>query len=203
MPEWIDISRPLHSQMAVPPGFPITEIINYPLPNSQELITRVHINANAGTHLITPETWDNDTQQILSQINGSCRVISIKSSAPHITVEHLAAYHIVPGSRVLLKTKNSHLLNSENYQTNFVTLSSSAAQYLADRRLNLLGFDYYHLDPYGNDRSLSQLISSSGIPLLAGINLDPVAPGDYEVLCLPLALPHLSTRPARAVLKKS
>ena len=51
------------------------------------------------------------------------------------------------------------------------------------------------------DPTTHEVLLGAPVIILEGLTLGHVAPGAYELLCLPLSLPDLEAAPARAVLR--
>lgn len=79
-------------------------------------------------------------------------------------------------------------------------LSADAATYLVQAGIKLVGFDVA-AGRNGGDRGDSrQVLLGAGVILVEGLDLAEVAPGDYDMTCLPLRLAG-SGAPARVVLR--
>jgi len=77
-----------------------------------------------------------------------------------------------------------------------------AAQWLVDQGIRLIGVDYLSVHRYGDDPLTHQILLRAGIVIVEGLNLAGVAPGKYELICLPLRLNGADGAPARAVLRR-
>ena len=107
-------------------------------------------------------------------------------------------------TRLLLHTRNSELWERgvTEFRKDFVALTSDAAQWLVDQGIRLIGVDYLSVHRYGDGPLTHQILLRAGIIIVEGLNLTDVAPGKYELICLPLRLDGADGAPARAVLRK-
>jgi arylformamidase len=135
---------------------------------------------------------------------GPARVIEIKDEK-QITVAELEPYNIQEGERILFKTKNSPKVWAERtYAGDFVTISLEAAEYLADKKIRLVGMDYLTIadkNPPEMINDVHRAFLSKGIYIIEALNMDGVAPGDYEMVCLPLRIEKGDAGPCRVVIR--
>lgn len=136
----------------------------------------------------------------LDALMGPCQVADLRGHE-RIQVADLEAIGLVAGvERLLLRTDNSARW-SDRFDRNFTGLSPSAAAWLAERRLRLVGIDYLSIEPWDGDGSVHRLLLDAGVVLLEGLTLDDVTEGPYELCCLPLKLSSAEAAPARAVVR--
>jgi arylformamidase len=77
------------------------------------------------------------------------------------------------------------------------------AAHLSAFGIRLIGLDLPSVDPLDSkELSAHHELASHDIHILEGLVLDDVAPGDYELIALPLPLVEADGSPVRAVLKK-
>ena len=83
-----------------------------------------------------------------------------------------------------------------------MSISAAAAQYLVDRRVRAVGVDYLSVGGYVHDGvETHRILLGAGIGIMEGLNLASVAPGPYDLICLPLRVAGADGAPARAVLR--
>lgn len=215
--EWIDITLPLGEEI---PVLPKGEYSDSPVPDpkvyrffdvdkgDKATMSRIEISSHDGTHIDAPLHFipggaTIDAMPIETAI-GPCRVIEIKDER-HITVAELEPYDIKEGERILFKTKNSPKVYAEKeYQGDFVTISLEAAEYLAAKKVRLVGMDYLTIadnEPMELIGDVHKAFLENGIFILEALNLAGVVPGDYELVCLPLRIEKGDAGPCRAVIK--
>ena len=77
-------------------------------------------------------------------------------------------------------------------------LSATAAQYLAERQVRLVGVDYLSVGGFREDGlETHQALLKAGIWIIEGLNLKRVPPGRVQLLCLPLKVFGGDGAPAR------
>lgn len=204
--EWIDISVALvPGKLPVWPGSP-------PLEYEKRLDMEAGDHANdsimriglhTGTHLDAPSHFVQGAPAIesfsLQTLCGPCSVVGLPGIA-QITAAWLEAAGIAVGTeRLLFKTDNVGRWSSR-FDPEFVGLEESAAAWLVERGVRLVGIDYLSVQAYTASNAVHQTLLNAGVAVLEGLNLAEAAPGDYELLCLPLKCEGVEAAPARALL---
>ncbi len=106
-------------------------------------------------------------------------------------------------SRLLLKTRNSALWAAGGFSRDFVALDLEGARYLTERGLRLIGIDYLSIEAFHSpDHPVHRHLLGAGVVILEGLDLSRVAPGVYELVCLPLPVRGIDGAPCRAVLRR-
>jgi arylformamidase len=215
--EWIDITLPLGEVIPILPAgeysdSPVLEPRVYRFfdvdKGDKATMSRIEISSHDGTHIDAPLHFipggtTIDAMPVETTV-GPCRVIEIKDER-HITVAELEPYDIKEGERILFKTKNSPGVYAEKeYKGSFVTISLEAARYLAAKRIRLVGMDYLTIadnEPMEMIGDVHKAFLENGIFILEALNLAGVAPGDYDLVCLPLRIEKGDAGPCRVVIK--
>ena len=203
----IDISIPIHKQTIVWPGDePVIMITDGPGMDDMT-ITKFRMGAHTGTHIDAPRHFlpqGKTLDQIpLDRFIGTCEVVTIPQSAPEITLRHLKHISVVPGSRILFKTKNSQIVEKGSFSQDYTALSLEAAQFLADRQVSLVGLDYLSIEPYNSPgHQIHKTLFQKGVIVLEGLYLDHVTKGTYKLICLPISMYGVDGAPCRAVLEQ-
>jgi arylformamidase len=83
-----------------------------------------------------------------------------------------------------------------------VALTLDAARWIVDRGIRLVGNDYLSVQRFHDGPDTHRVLLEARTVLLEGINLAGVAPGAWELICLPLRLVGADGAPARAVLRR-
>jgi arylformamidase len=96
--------------------------------------SKITIGAHSGTHIDAPSHFIKDGATIdavdLTAVIGPCKVFDLSTVADCIRAEDIENLSIEAGDRVLFKTANSALAPTQSFASNFIYLSSEAAQML-------------------------------------------------------------------------
>ena len=168
--------------------------------NSSALNMSVH----SGTHIDAPFHFVADGNTIdqlpVERFIGPALVYAVEAER-YITKEHVAGIRLDGATRVLFKTRNSELLHQREYDPDFVAFSVEAAQSLVELGVELVGLDYLSVAHADEQVPVHRAFLDHGVVLLEGIDLSAVAPGRYELMCLPIPLGDSDGAPCRAVLR--
>jgi arylformamidase len=205
---WIDISVLLQNGMACWSGDPELEItkIHDMKSGDGDSLTHISMCAHTGTHMDAPVHFIKSGKSIdkmpLAAAIGKARVIEI-SDKECITVEEIRSQRILKGDRILFKTNNSRKKwNKKPFMKKFVHLSTGAAQFLAERKVQTIGIDYLSIGGYeGNVTDVHNIILKAGIWVIEGLNLSNIKPGDYKLICLPIKIAGADGAPCRALIR--
>ena len=206
--DWIDVSVPLQSGMLHWPGDP-PAVISRALDMDHGAacnVTQLAMGAHTGTHMDAPLHFIPTGAAIdavpLAAIIGPARVLAISDPAA-ITVAELHAHQIARGERILFKTRNSaRAWINAPFSEEFVYITHDAAQYLAGIGIQTVGVDYLSVGGFHQDGpETHRALLAAGIWIIEGLDLTAIAPGTYDLICLPLRLLGADGAPARAVLR--
>lgn len=164
----------------------------------------VTMSVHAGTHVDAPFHFLADGATIeslpLEVYMGPARVVAVDAEG-QITAKHVDALDLGGDTRVLLKTRNSRLLHRPAYEPGFAAFSVEAAAALVARGVKLVGLDYLSVASADEQVPVHRAFLDHGVAVLEGIDLSPVPPGRYELICLPIKLQGADGAPCRAVLR--
>ena len=206
---WIDVSVPLTSGMVHWPGDPeptferISDIDHGAIAN----VTLCRMTAHSGTHMDAPCHFLAGRAGIdtfpLSVGIGRARVIAIPDVSI-ISQRHLLDKNIGRDERILFRTRNSlRRWDNLEFLTNFVAIDASAAQFLVDRGVALIGVDYLSVGAFeGDGIETHRILLNAGIWIVEGLKLSNVSDGDYDMVCLPMKIQGSDGSPARVALRK-
>ncbi|MEM7007937.1 MAG: cyclase family protein [Thermodesulfobacteriota bacterium] len=205
---WIDISVPLTDGMIHWPDDPVIEIKKVLDLNNGDVCNLTHISmaVHAGTHMDAPSHFKKSAVGIdkmpLTAAIGKARVIEI-SDKEYIKVEEIRPHRIRAGERILFKTRNSKSKwINKPFNKKFVHLSTEAAQFLADRKVQMIGVDYLSIGGYeDNGPQVHEIILGAGICAVEGLDLYNIKPGNYEMICLPVKIKGADGAMARALIR--
>lgn len=204
----LDISVPISGSMPIFKGDPMVNIARTADMSRGDpyTLTRIDLGVHTGTHVDAPLHFVRDGAAIeqldLNALIGPAYVVDLSRVDGEITARDLDATHLPGGAeRILFKTKNSALWEKPGFQEDFVALAADGARWLVERQVRLVGIDYLSVEVYGStDFAAHHILLDAGVIILEGVQLKDIAPGVYELLCLPLKIQGAEGAPARAVL---
>jgi arylformamidase len=202
-----DISVPIRSGGLVYPGNPEIEI------SLQQAVAKgaganvsfVRFGSHTGTHADAARHFFDDGQTVdtipLERLIGPALLLSFSDELRAVTAADLQKHDINGHTRILLRTRNSALLSQQQFVRDYTYLAPDGAQYLVDNGVELVGIDYLSIEQFhsGHHKTHRTLLERS-VVILEGLDLSVPAPGEYELICLPLRIEGCDGAPARAVL---
>ena len=208
--ECFDISWPLRMGMIAYPGdtaYRLQEDLSLGRGDSCNL-SSFTMCQHTGTHLDAPNHFINGGASVdriaLGRCLGKARVILIDSIAK-ITADDLRPVSIKSGERILLKNlRNEALLVESEFNPDYVGLDESAASYLVDSGVGLIGIEYLSIETGegSNSGAVHRLLLAEEILVLEGLDLRMVEPGEYFLAAQPLKFEGGNGSPVRAVLMR-
>jgi len=201
----IDISWPIDQNTTVQPGE--QPVLFEPIKSFGKDEVRdsiIHMNAHTGTHVDAPSFLFRDGKSIdqidLYSCVGPAIILDLTDVKESVKAEDLDKFEIRAGDFVLLKTKNSSLDPNAPYDSSFVYLDTSAAEYLVKKNVKTVGFDYITLEPEKQFDQAHKILLEKEITVIGGLRLFYVTPGIYFFFCLPISVLGIEAAPARAIL---
>jgi arylformamidase len=169
-------------------------------------VSRLVLGTHTGTHVDAPKHFIDDGASVeqlpLNLLIGRARVVEISTRGP-ITADDLIAAGLREDLRVLFKTGNSALWNSQAFHEDYAHLSDAGARYLVDQGVKVVGIDYLSIEQFKKPGAPAhKTLLSNGVIIIEGLNLSEAEPGMYEMYCLPLPVSGGDGAPARVVLKR-
>jgi arylformamidase len=167
-------------------------------------VARLTLSPHTGAHADAPLHYDRDGAAIgavaLDTYLGACRVIHCIGARPLVTPDLIAAHLGDVPPRVLLRTYAQTPLDA--WDSAFCAIAPETLDLLASCGVKLIGIDTPSLDPQDSKTmDAHHRVRDHGMAILEGLVLDAVAPGDYELIALPLKFSTLDASPVRAVLR--
>ncbi len=202
----IDISVPLSERMPVYPGDPPFEKAAAKSRKRGDAaeVSRLTLGSHAGTHVDVPYHFVEGGADVSAvgpePFVGRCRVVEL-AGVPRVDAPDVERLTPVAGERILFKTDNSALWGRDDFATDYVYLTATAAEALAARRVALVGWDYLSVEEFGAaDAPAHKTLLAADVMILEGLNLSEVRAGEYFLAALPLAVAEGDGAPTRAVL---
>lgn len=202
-----DISVPISKEMLIYPGDSATSIIPLlQISKGQPCnISTLSFSSHVGTHIDPPyhfleEGAKTDTLPLEIFI-GKAWVCEFNGEGG-IGAAELSASGIPPDTeRLLLKTRNSQLWQRPGFQQDYAYLAPDGARWLVEQGVRLVGIDYLSIEKFNASPATTHLtLLGAGVPIIEGLDLSSVTPGEYTLICLPLRVKDGDGAPARAVL---
>lgn len=200
----VPVSERLHTY-AGDPGVRISHEMDFERGDLMT-VSRLDMGAHTGTHVDAPLHFvpggKGADQLDLQVLIGPALVVDLSQVEQVITAADLRAAKIPRGTeRLLLKTRNAALWDEAGFQEGFVAMGREAAEYALELGLRLIGIDYLSVEPFATtDYAVHRTLLGAGVVLVEGLDLSAIAPGRYELACLPLKIAGADGAPARAVL---
>jgi arylformamidase len=167
------------------------------------------MGAHSGTHIDAPMHFVRDGASIdhvqLEALIGPARVIDIPDAVQSIDAAELNRHNWKGTPRVIFRTRSSlrGWMASSTFHRDFAYIAPDAAQLLADAGVQLVGIDYISAEKFGAPAPMThRILLGKGIPIVEGLSLAGVQPGDYDLIVLPIKVAGHEGAPARAVLRK-
>lgn len=212
MSELIDISVSLDENLPIWPDSPGFEL--QPLQTREEdgpaRVSRLACDVHTGTHIDAPFHFVPDGSTIeklpIEATVGRAVVARISDAVTTITVSALDELDIPESTtRLLFRTNNSSFWNDHGsvFQAEYTALSPGAATWIVEHGIRCVGVDYLSVQHYEDGPETHEILLRGGVVIIEGLDLSDVAPGIYELLCLPVKIAGSEGAPARAALRKT
>jgi arylformamidase len=205
--ELIDISPPLRVGMGVFPGdalFRTSQTFSIG-PGCTVNVGSIAMSTHCGAHADAPLHYDAAGASIdqldLADFVGPARVIEARGPGSLCQFEEIAAALDGAPPRLLLRLMDR--LDPMAWPSGFRSLAAETIERLAARGVRLIGVDVPSVDPEtSKDLPSHMACHRHDIRIVENLVLADVAPGDYELIALPLKLQGLDAAPVRAVLRR-
>lgn len=200
-----DISPPLSPSTPVWPGdTPFSAKATWEIGGGCPVqVSSITLSTHIGAHCDAPLHYDASGAAIdavaLAPYIGACRVIDC-IGVTRVEPKHVAKS--LPGvpPRVLLRTYAQ--APQQRWDAAFASIAADTVALLAQHGVILVGIDTPSLDPQeSKTMDAHHAVRTHGMAILEGVVLDAVAPGDYELIALPLKLQGMDASPVRAILR--
>lgn len=204
-----DISVPIRSGGLVYPGNPEVEITlqQAVAKGAGANVSSIRFGSHTGTHADAARHFFDDGQSVdripLERLIGPALLLSFPDDLRAIGAADLRNHDLKGRTRILLRTRNSALLSQKEFVRDYTYLAPDGAQYLVDNGVELVGIDYLSIEQFHSGHHMThRILLERSVVILEGLDLSVPAPGEYELICLPLRIEGCDGAPARAVLIK-
>ncbi|MDY0409112.1 arylformamidase [Virgibacillus soli] len=203
--KWIDISQALSNDIAVWPG---DTPFSFGLSVTKEQSTSVNIgklttSVHTGTHVDAPFHFDQTGKKIdeidIGVYIGKAKVLDV-TTFKTIDRDVLTSFELEGVERLLLRMLPNR--DIRKFPEEYPVLHVDVAGYLQEKGVRLIGVDTPSVDPLDSKTlDAHHALAIEGIHILENIVLEHVAPGDYELIALPLKIKGADGSPVRAVIR--
>jgi arylformamidase len=203
-----DVTVPISNSMPVWPGDPSVQLSAKAHLSRDKThtvrLTAIEMGSHTGTHVDAPFHMISDGKRLhefpLDTLTGKAFVFEIGNpkSIRREDVEQLSWTGV---ERVLFKTENSKHWRDGKFYEDFVYLDPEAAEFIAEKRVRLVGIDYLSIDKFRSESHPTHFaLLRKNIVILEGLDLSGVPAGEYTLVALPLNLQDADGAPTRAIL---
>lgn len=204
-----DITVAISSELPVYPGDPKIEIQRTLSLDAGDICNVSHLSCGShiGTHVDPPAHFVRGGVALdelpLDVLIGEARVADV-GEVDVIDLATVQALDLNGVTRILFKTRNSRLWSAPHeFERNFVYLDTPAAEFLVEAGVRLVGIDYLSIEKFNFEAPTTHLaLLGNDVIVVEGLDLSKVAPGDYELICLPIKIKEGDGGPARVVLRE-
>lgn len=202
----IDASRKISDNMIVWPGDPEVHISRACSIDDGSGFNLSHISMglHTGTHVDAPCHFIQGGEDVASmELSNFMRFVKVFSLnvSNRITADDVRNLPILEGDAVFFRTSNSDLPENSGFIQDYVYMDLSAAKYLSEKKVEVVGVDYFSIDGFGvQGYPVHRLFLSKGITIVEGLYLKDASEGEHLCSFLPLKIDRADGSPVRAVL---
>ena len=208
----LDLTLTISPSIPSFPGSPSPQFLKWStIKEDQYNLELLFLSSHTGTHIDAPYHFDKNGVKIhqvpLSRLVGNAILIKIKKGKnQEITKKDLLDFEKQNGkiknfSSVIFYTGWQKNLRKKYYFLNNPGLSTSAANYLASKKINLIGIDSPSID-LGVDNlfSVHKILAKNNILIVENLsNLEKIPNLNFDFVFLPLKLKNATGSPVRAI----
>ncbi|HVL81602.1 MAG TPA: cyclase family protein [Actinomycetota bacterium] len=206
----VDVTVPLRPDLPTWPGERglRREVRKDVASGDSSTVSEVVVGAHTGTHMDAPIHFLVGGSGIdalpVDALVGPGFVADLRGVEGAISADHLDAASVPEGcERLLARTRNSGWSSDTSFREDFVAYDESAARWIVDRGIRLVGIDYLSIEPFGSkEHPTHKVLLGAGVVIVEGVDLAEVEPGPWEVIALPLPIPGGDGSPARVLLRR-
>jgi len=200
--QFIDITMPLHERTEKPSpsleGFRLKWDLRIDMGQGRNR-SNFSMGSHIGTHVDAPVHFIQGGKSIdeivTENLLGIAEVIHVPY--PEAVTDDLLEKQYHGADIVLFKYGRERLDRKWPY------FKRDGVEYLITRGVRVVGTDNFNIDSIGTEWEIHHLILGKEILVIEGLDLNGVAAGIYEFICLPLRIIGAEAAPARAFLIQS
>jgi arylformamidase len=168
-------------------------------------VAEIAMSTHCGAHADAPLHYDPNGASIdrldLADFIGPARVIDARGEDPLCGFDEISGALDSAPPRLLFRLMDR--IDPMVWPAGFRTLAPDTVERLALRGTRLIGVDVPSVDPETSKDLRSHMVCNAhDLRIIENLMLADVAPGDYELIALPLNLFGLDAAPVRAVLRR-
>ena len=204
-----DITLPIQTGMMVWPGDPPVEVTPRLSIEAGDAVnvSSISMGTHSGTHVDAPSHFcpgcGTMDQLDLAMLVGPAIVVAF-AAGTGISADDLKAADIPADTlRLLVKARDTTAKESGRGPSlsDGVYLMPDAARWLVERGIRLVGVESLSIGGGAEkDGATHKTLLEAGVIIVEGVDLSAVAPGVYDLCCLPLRIADGDGGPARAIL---
>jgi arylformamidase len=201
----IDVTQRISARLPVWPGDPPVHVAA--VSDGLPMVSGLSMSCHAGTHVDAPAHFVPEGAGVdalpLDVLIGPAWVAHFAGRGP-LTAQVFAGAAIPTGTvRLLIRSTNSDRV-VDAFDPDFVALAPDAAAWLLAHGVRLVGIDGPSIEAYDAPGDpIHRVLLAAGVIIVENLVLAGVAPGAYELICLPLPIVGCDGAPARVVLAAS
>jgi arylformamidase len=205
--DWIDVTVPIRNGMPHWPGDPDVRVIRVAdiERGDTATVSRLDLGAHTGTHVDAPLHFLRGGGAVhelpWSGLIGPARVVHLPETRiiDGPTVDGLG---IAAGERIVFRTRNSERCwKTDDFVPDYTYVSLDGARRLVERGARSVAVDYLSVGGGNDGVATHQSLLGAGVCVIEGLDLSAVAPGPYDLICLPLRVHGADGAPARVLLR--
>jgi kynurenine formamidase len=211
MAVFVDLSHPLeHGQLNFPNDPKISIAVYNTVASIGYNITEISMSTHHGTHLDVPYHFLDDGKTVdqvpLDRFFGPACLVDLAPDAhlpagapitPSMFAPHAGCF--LPGAKVIYRTGWDRMAGRPEFFTDFPTLTLEAAEWIAQRRIGLLGMDTPTPSTAWKEVHWTLLGKGAEIVIVEGLaHLDRL-PRQFTLAAFPLNIKGRDGSPIRAV----
>jgi arylformamidase len=166
-------------------------------------VSKLCCGVHTGTHVDAPRHFIDGAGGVetldVDALCGPALVVDFRHLDDSIEAASLATLDLNGVTRVVFATRNSKLWAEATFTPDFLSIAPSAAEFLVDHGIRLVGIDYLSVGSPETHR----VLLSAGVICLEGLDLTGIDAGLYDLYCGPVKLEGADGAPARALLRHS
>jgi len=211
MTRLIDLSHPLeHGQATFPYDPKLSIIAHNTIASIGYNITQISMSTHQGTHLDAPRHFYDEGVPVdavpLERFFGEATLVDLAPGTAlepgrPITADMLAAHAEAfrQGAKVVYRTGWDRVFGRPEYLTDFPSLTLEAVEWIAARRIGLLGMDTPTPGAQWKEIHLALLRPGTEIVLVEGLTGLDLLPPRFTLAAFPLKITGRDGSPVRAV----